>query len=152
MFSYIFVFFNDPAPTEIYTLSLHDALPILVLHRPVRDVADGVELGGDQTAGGLAHVGRGHRRPELGEPEPAVPQHADLWFGTDAEGGGRAGEQRHAGAHRGSSYTTGGRRRHGHGRSLSDGPSGPRGRAIDLGSPGPRVDGSAHRCDTAGLP
>src|SRR5436189_4138935 len=25
---YIFFFFNDPAPTEIYTLSLHDALPI----------------------------------------------------------------------------------------------------------------------------
>src|SRR5205809_7547467 len=24
-----FFFFNDPAPTEIYTLSLHDALPIL---------------------------------------------------------------------------------------------------------------------------
>src|SRR5437868_13179178 len=24
----IFFFFNDPAPTEIYTLSLHDALPI----------------------------------------------------------------------------------------------------------------------------
>src|SRR5689334_25418305 len=27
-FSYIFFFFNDPATTEIYTLSLHDALPI----------------------------------------------------------------------------------------------------------------------------
>src|SRR6266581_5942791 len=26
--SYIFFFFTDPAPTEIYTLSLHDALPI----------------------------------------------------------------------------------------------------------------------------
>src|SRR5205085_9941962 len=26
--SYTFFFFNDPAPTEIYTLSLHDALPI----------------------------------------------------------------------------------------------------------------------------
>src|SRR5690348_18061183 len=26
--SYLFFFFNDPAPTEIYTLSLHDALPI----------------------------------------------------------------------------------------------------------------------------
>src|SRR5262245_64520050 len=26
--SYSFFFFNDPAPTEIYTLSLHDALPI----------------------------------------------------------------------------------------------------------------------------
>src|SRR4051794_41219805 len=24
----LFFFFNDPAPTEIYTLSLHDALPI----------------------------------------------------------------------------------------------------------------------------
>src|SRR5437773_11586665 len=29
--SFVFVFFfNDPAPTEIYTLSLHDALPIFV--------------------------------------------------------------------------------------------------------------------------
>src|SRR2546430_7985710 len=27
-----FFFFNDTATTEIYTLSLHDALPILVLH------------------------------------------------------------------------------------------------------------------------
>src|SRR5690606_41425978 len=27
-YSLSFFFFNDPAPTEIYTLSLHDALPI----------------------------------------------------------------------------------------------------------------------------
>src|SRR5690606_41787456 len=27
----LYLFFNDPAPTEIYTLSLHDALPILVV-------------------------------------------------------------------------------------------------------------------------
>src|SRR5262249_60435316 len=27
---FFFFLFNDPAPTEIYTLSLHDALPILV--------------------------------------------------------------------------------------------------------------------------
>src|SRR5207248_10163688 len=26
--SFLFIFFHDPAPTEIYTLSLHDALPI----------------------------------------------------------------------------------------------------------------------------
>src|SRR5215471_21562236 len=26
--SFLFFFFNDTAPTEIYTLSLHDALPI----------------------------------------------------------------------------------------------------------------------------
>src|SRR5258706_14832595 len=29
----IFFFFNDTATTEIYTLSLHDALPILLFHR-----------------------------------------------------------------------------------------------------------------------
>src|SRR3712207_7405432 len=29
MLSFIFFFFNDTATTEIYTLSLHDALPIL---------------------------------------------------------------------------------------------------------------------------
>src|SRR5687768_18495491 len=28
LFSLFFFFFNDPATTEIYTLSLHDALPI----------------------------------------------------------------------------------------------------------------------------
>src|SRR5204863_7523805 len=32
---FIFFFFNDPATTEIYTLSLHDALPIW-LRAPVR--------------------------------------------------------------------------------------------------------------------
>src|SRR6266540_3333512 len=28
----LYFFFNDTAPTEIYTLSLHDALPILLRH------------------------------------------------------------------------------------------------------------------------
>ena len=28
VFVYVFFFFNDTATTEIYTLSLHDALPI----------------------------------------------------------------------------------------------------------------------------
>src|SRR5256885_13858068 len=31
-FGYSFFFFNDTATTEIYTLSLHDALPILCHH------------------------------------------------------------------------------------------------------------------------
>src|SRR5207249_6831390 len=30
IFFYLFFFFNDTAPTEIYTLSLHDALPISI--------------------------------------------------------------------------------------------------------------------------
>src|SRR6478752_2876914 len=38
----LFFFFNDPAPTEIYTLSLHDALPICRLHHGKgRHVDDG---------------------------------------------------------------------------------------------------------------
>src|SRR5437867_10146262 len=41
-----FFFFNAPAPTEIYTLSLHDALPIL---------ADGVR---DQMSEDLLHAPR----------------------------------------------------------------------------------------------
>src|SRR5689334_25007845 len=32
-FYFFFFFFNDPATTEIYTLSLHDALPILPIVR-----------------------------------------------------------------------------------------------------------------------
>src|SRR5205809_7697548 len=30
-YSFFFFFFNDPATTEIYTLSLHDALPIFTV-------------------------------------------------------------------------------------------------------------------------
>src|SRR5436853_5885464 len=45
MSSFLLFFFNDPATTEIYTLSLHDALPICFLHdvaqlRPGRVVPD----------------------------------------------------------------------------------------------------------------
>src|SRR5436189_927213 len=45
----VFFFFNDTAPTEIYTLSLHDALPIW-LDRRVRRLA-----AGDAGCGGGAH-------------------------------------------------------------------------------------------------
>src|SRR5258706_14198701 len=41
--SSIFFFFNDTATTEIYTLSLHDALPISKI-RPGEDSCSGVEL------------------------------------------------------------------------------------------------------------
>src|SRR6266581_4942620 len=34
---YLFFFFNDTATTEIYTLSLHDALPILLVLNDVFD-------------------------------------------------------------------------------------------------------------------
>src|SRR3990167_6902384 len=34
---FLFFFFNDPATTEIYTLSLHDALPIFLCLEPGTD-------------------------------------------------------------------------------------------------------------------
>src|SRR6266511_2445499 len=49
---YFFFFFNDTATTEIYTLSLHDALPIFIgargeqFNRFASEAADGVFLGG----------------------------------------------------------------------------------------------------------
>src|SRR5438034_5704531 len=33
---FVFFFLHDPPPTEIYTLSLHDALPIYQAERPAR--------------------------------------------------------------------------------------------------------------------
>src|SRR5690606_41806378 len=48
------VFFNDPATTEIYTLSLHDALPISRLQGAVRRDAGGVS----RRAGSPAATGR----------------------------------------------------------------------------------------------
>src|SRR3712207_8439732 len=55
--SVIIFFFNDTATTEIYTLSLHDALPIC-------------RGGGD--------VGRGRRRPRARHRRPHALVHAPL--------------------------------------------------------------------------
>src|ERR1043165_2851824 len=51
--SFFSFFFNDTAPTEIYTLSLHDALPIW--RGPLRNPG----CGGEQCFGGLPPLGSG---------------------------------------------------------------------------------------------
>src|SRR3712207_7535015 len=58
MFVDTFFFFNDTATTEIYTLSLHDALPIFLLQQ-------GEEV--PRCCGEYAHVGLSahRRRPRL---------------------------------------------------------------------------------------
>src|SRR3712207_8305102 len=38
---FIIIFFNDTATTEIYTLSLHDALPIFLRHLSETEAANG---------------------------------------------------------------------------------------------------------------
>src|SRR5256886_14954102 len=52
----LFFFLNDPAPTEIYTLSLHDALPIFLCGaRPVYvPLAAGEPLDLDRLAGAFS--------------------------------------------------------------------------------------------------
>src|SRR3989475_2206189 len=44
LYFFFFFFFNDTATTEIYTLSLHDALPILVVTWQIRVIAAGLKL------------------------------------------------------------------------------------------------------------
>src|SRR5258707_3780902 len=51
-----FFFFNDTATTEIYTLSLHDALPIL----DIQESGNGVNR-------------RGLSRPQLAQTRPGLP-------------------------------------------------------------------------------
>src|SRR5690348_17432909 len=57
MLYYFFFFFNDTATTEIYTLSLHDALPIFLEDLAAHRVLDG--LGGlDEASEAGIHAGR----------------------------------------------------------------------------------------------
>src|SRR3712207_6850998 len=66
------IFFNDTATTEIYTLSLHDALPIL--HG---DLAAGragrVDAVDDPDGDGGDHDAEEQDQPEQHEPEAAEP-------------------------------------------------------------------------------
>src|SRR2546430_11747211 len=61
----LFFFFNDTATTEIYTLSLHDALPIsCVIWRP--GVVCGAGATGAATSGDRATHGGVHLEEEAG--------------------------------------------------------------------------------------
>src|SRR5947208_1571589 len=57
-FVLFFFFFNDTATTEIYTLSLHDALPISILLHPEHDRRRPSEhaLGGARQDGGVLRL------------------------------------------------------------------------------------------------
>src|SRR3712207_8208521 len=67
---YSFFFFNDTATTEIYTLSLHDALPICTA--PTLRCPDargaGVALPGEVDAGRAGRRARDRRGPHPGRP------------------------------------------------------------------------------------
>src|SRR5256885_8856819 len=61
-----FFFFNDPATTEIYTLSLHDALPIYVRRLRLRRAGDAAA--GAAATRGRARSRRARRRPPVRAP------------------------------------------------------------------------------------
>src|SRR6266550_8766042 len=66
----VLFFFNDTATTEIYTLSLHDALPISLAGRPRHLVhetlhIDGVLVGVDAAPGADRHVRSEEHTSEL---------------------------------------------------------------------------------------
>src|SRR3712207_7912385 len=65
------IFFNDTATTEIYTLSLHDALPICQQRRRRHDPADDLEQPG-QRVGRAQFLGLGARRNGRGGGGGAV--------------------------------------------------------------------------------
>src|SRR5438034_7142270 len=68
LFSPFFFFFNDPATTEIYTLSLHDALPIF-------GVSDGLAFGAIRFGLGKSNTVE-HIRSE--EHTSELQSHSDL--------------------------------------------------------------------------
>src|SRR5438034_4990622 len=70
LFLSFFFFFTDPATTEIYTLSLHDALPILVL---VEDPPRALDV---DVVGRLLLPGHRHERSE--EHTSELQSHSDL--------------------------------------------------------------------------
>src|SRR2546430_17724104 len=82
----LFFFFNDTATTEIYTLSLHDALPISPVRRaetpPSRRPDRARRRGGDRAA----H--RAGRRGAASAPRP---------LGRDRSGGRGRSEERRVG-------------------------------------------------------
>src|SRR3712207_7165274 len=67
MCSFIFFFFNDTATTEIYTLSLHDALPIYRNLDAGQGGADGVLHARGQVVGALHRPRAGQEQVEVRE-------------------------------------------------------------------------------------
>src|SRR5256886_11780838 len=105
---YFFFFFNDTATTEIYTLSLHDALPICIERvvrdgreeeaaqddrlpaDPIREPAEederrrGEQQRRTRDEGGVQHVGLLHLLDEIQRPELAAVPHYSLADHHDA--------------------------------------------------------------------
>src|SRR3990172_10748025 len=72
--SYAVFFFNDTATTEIYPLSLHDALPICLDAGPERPIGGGDDPAGDAEQCGGSGDDRRQRLTRLERPGPGEAQ------------------------------------------------------------------------------
>src|SRR2546426_12269854 len=94
LFIFFFFFFNDTATTEIYTLSLHDALPIsrrlleiLVPDGVLLVAVDALELLLERR-----HLGRRHLRRQPG-PRSRLVDHVDRLVGQERSEERRVGKE-----------------------------------------------------------
>src|SRR6476646_4372709 len=87
---FCFFFFNDTATTEIYTLSLHDALPIVERAHPPRGLGTvGCQLGGEVVIRAATQTALlVHDHDDFLGPELALRnrQRADRVVGDEAAG------------------------------------------------------------------
>src|SRR5256885_14451970 len=89
---YFFFFFNDTATTEIYTLSLHDALPIAVrCERLCRETVDQHAAAGDSSEANQ----RGSRATRIAAPRRGRGPGAGR--GPDSSTGAGTGDRRSQG-------------------------------------------------------
>src|SRR6266516_59061 len=88
-FSIFFFFFNDTATTEIYTLSLHDALPIS-RHGAGRELRSGAAVLGSRDAGRQCRASRARRAAAAPLARRARQPHAVSHRLRGADGGPRA--------------------------------------------------------------
>src|SRR3712207_8491980 len=72
------MFFNDTATTEIYTLSLHGALPIWLRGGPCRHVADGPALDEEEATPGIRSPALRQRQHRLAVVHPRQRRAGDL--------------------------------------------------------------------------
>src|SRR5256885_419741 len=102
--SSFFFFFNDTATTEIYTLSLHDALPISTGHQAAQQASDqsaqatfaqAVAQAGNQLVEGADHGGKAFA-VHLGQAVDQLGEHAQraaLHIGQVLQRAGHGGQQ-----------------------------------------------------------
>src|SRR3712207_9127485 len=91
MYAIFIFFFNDPATTEIYTLSLHDALPISTSTEPVASTGTSVPLTGTWTVSPMRSRPPLTRARAKGRAGPAVREVGGAGAGIRGGGGGGGG-------------------------------------------------------------